>query len=76
MGASVVFACKVLSLSGEICWKMDSSCVDIIDGAGVPQQDLMKQSGNIGLGFFSPLVLEKHVVGTRDYILHDPFPAA
>ena len=59
------FACEVLSLEGEICWKMGSSRVDISDGAGVTQQDLMKQPGNIGPGFFSQVVLEKHVIGTR-----------
>ena len=54
---------------------MGSSRVDIIDGAGVTLQDLMKQLGNIGPGFFSQVVLEEHVIGTRDHILHDPFPA-
>ena len=49
--------------------------VHIIDGADITQQDLMKQLGNIGPGFFSQVLLEKHVIGTRDHILHDPFPA-
>ena len=52
---------------------MGSSRVDIIDGAGVTQQDIMKQPGNIGPGFFPQVVLEKQVIGTRDHILHDPF---
>ena len=54
---------------------MGRSRIDILDGAGVTQQDLMKQLGNMGPGFFSQVVLEKHVLGTCDHVLHDPFPA-
>src|SRR5689334_9973379 len=54
---------------------MGSSRVDIIDGAGATLQDLTKQPGDIGPGFFSKVFLEKHVTGTRDHILHDPLTA-
>jgi hypothetical protein len=54
---------------------MGSGRIDIIDGASVTQQDLKKQLCNVGPGFFSQVVLEKHVIGTRDHILHDPFTA-
>src|SRR5579884_3300878 len=62
------------SFLDEICWKVGSSGVNIIDGAGVTKQDVMKQLGNIGTSFFSQVVLEEHVIGTRDHILHDSFP--
>ena len=45
-----------------------------IDVAPVLRQDHIKQLGGLHPAFFSPIILEPHVVGTLDQILHDPFP--
>src|SRR5579872_3199164 len=49
--------------------------IDIIDGTGVTDHYLIKQLDDIGLAFFSQIVLEKHVFGAGDHVLRDPFPA-
>jgi hypothetical protein len=44
------------------------------DVAPVLRQDHLKQLGSLYPAFFSPILLETHVVGTLNQILHDPFP--
>ncbi len=53
---------------------MGRCCIGSIDGAAATHQDLIKQPDDIGPGFFSQIVIEKHVFGTFDHILHNPFP--
>src|SRR5712691_6036852 len=52
---------------------MGRCCIGSIDVAP-SRQDLIKQTGGISPGFFSQIVLEKHVLSTLDQILHDSFP--
>src|SRR2546422_923843 len=54
---------------------MGRSSIGGIEVAPFLSQDLMKQLGDISPGFFSQIVPGKHVLGTLDQILHDPFPA-
>src|SRR5712692_3643491 len=62
-------------VKGEVSWEMGRSCIGSIDVAIILSQDLMKHLGDISPGFFSQIVPGKHVLGTLDQILHDPFPA-
>src|SRR5579864_9462669 len=55
--------------------EMGASLIGGIEVAPSLRQILMKQLGDISLGFFSQIVPGKHVLGTHDQILHDPFPA-
>jgi len=48
---------------------MGRCCIGSIDGAAATHQDLIKQPDDIGPGFFSQIVIEKHVFGTFDSLL-------